>query len=345
MKSRTGCLLFLAPVVIFAVTLLFQIYRPPGGDAPAPAGPAEVPTGPQPAEAQPTPVTLNRGSEVRDGFRGDVHPVLFSLTRLNVTAQWTPVGKGRDHIDRDLHPDLYAYFTNLEPAQPQHTYTEYDFSGFLPQTVGDVGQVWALDGDRVLRFLGQFHPRPSLNLVAAGRRAGPDGAFGILRAVSPSYLDIAFRIHAEFSLIPPSASSARAHFRAWYTPAYFSGRLLVNQRSGTVDYFRLGLATDRALNVHLTLIARGLDPRWTQAHDVVRVEQMELMGGDDGPAQNTTWTAALNPAEAQRRLAKVFYKFHDIDWVPFDQVAARARTRDRPIMAIVSWGSFDDQSC
>ena len=45
---------------------------------------------------------------------------------------------------------------------------------------------------------------------------------------------------------------------AWYTPAYFSGRVLVNRRTGTVDHFRLGLAGDKALNVHLTVEAKGI---------------------------------------------------------------------------------------
>ena len=53
----------------------------------------------------------------------------------------------------------------------------------------------------------------------------------------------------------------------------------------------------------------------------------------------------MTSAEADRRLAKVFYKALEIDWVPFDQVLAQARSRRRPIFALVSWGSIDDQSC
>ena len=50
-------------------------------------------------------------------------------------------------------------------------------------------------------------------------------------------------------------------------------------------------------------------------------------------------------AEANRRLARVFYKFEEIDWVPLDQVLTEARTKKQPIFAIVSWGATDDQSC
>jgi hypothetical protein len=293
---------------------------------------------------KPMPVALNRGPEVLDGFRGDVHPLLFGRTSLAVKAQWTPVGEGRDELHRKLHPTLYAWFTELRPAQPEQTYTERDFSAFLPPAVGEVGQLWALDDDKVVRILKQFHPRPSLHLVAAGRRAGPDGAFAILRAASPSYLDIVFRIHAEFYLTPDDWPASQPLFQAWYTPAYFFGRVVVNQRAGTVDYFHLELANDKALNVHLTVAARGIgDTR--QARDVVRVEQMQLTGGDAELVDNIPWPRELPLDEARTRLAKVFYKFLDIDWVPFDQVLAQARSRERPIFAIVSWGAFDDQSC
>jgi hypothetical protein len=82
-----------------------------------------------------------------------------------------------------------------------------------------------------------------------------------------------------------------------------------------------------------------------QAHDIVRVEHMELTGGDGKLADKISWEKELTPAEAQTRLAKLFYKSLEIDWVAFDQVAAQARRRARPIFAVVSWGATDDQSC
>jgi hypothetical protein len=182
-----------------------------------------------------------------------------------------------------------------------------------------------------------------MHLVAAGRRAGPDGAFAILRAKSPTYLDIAFRVHAEFYLTRDDGSPAQL-VDAWYSPAYLSGRILVNQQTGKVDHFRLGLPTDKSLNVHLTMAAKRMGFH-KQAHDIVRVERMELTGGDEELAQRISWLSALTPAEADRRLAKVFYKSLEINWVPFDQVLAQARSRKQPIFAVVSWGAIDDQSC
>jgi hypothetical protein len=346
MRFRGALLVFLSfSIIVLVVCLVWHRAAANRNSAPPDPVAAEGPDRRESvAQHEPTPVALNRGPEVRDGFRGDVHPVLSDRARLEVTAFWTPVGTGRDQLDRTLSPSAYSWFTELRPARAQQTYTARDFSAFLPETVGEVGQVWALDGDKIVGLLKQFHPRASMHLVASGRRAGPDGAFAILRAASPSYLDIVFRIHTEFYLTPDSALTSEPLVRAWYTPAYLSGRLLVNRGTGVVEHFRLALPTDKALNVHLTTSVEDVN-EFKTARDIVRVERMELSGGDAGLAETLSWTRALALAEAQRRLAKVFYKFLDIDWVPFDQVLAQAHSRSRPIFAIVSWGSFEDQSC
>jgi len=297
---------------------------------------------PSASPQKPEPVALNRGLEVVDGFHGDVHPLLHGQTRLEVTAQWTKIGEGRDKLHTHLNHSLYAWFTELQPARPQQTYTARDFSAFLPAAVGDVGQLWSLDLDKMAEILKQFHPRPLMHLVASGRRAGPDGAFAILRAVSPSYLDIVFRIHAEFYLTPPEGSYKDVD--AWYSPAYFSGRVLVNKNTGTVDHFRLALPIDKMLNVHLT-VDGGRRGYTAAARDIVRVERMELTGGDAELANRISWQKALSINEANARLAKVFYKWLEIDWTPFDHVLTHSRSRNRPILALVSWGATDDQSC
>jgi len=120
--------------------------------------------------------------------------------------------------------------------------------------------------------------------------------------------------------------------------------IAINKQTGMVDHFRLALATEKALNVFLTVNLTLLHvPKL--GHDIVRVERMELSGGDGASVEKIQWDNALTSAEAKNRLAKVFYKAHEIDWLPYDQALAQARSRNRPIFAIVSWGSPDDQSC
>jgi hypothetical protein len=278
-----------------------------------------------------------------EGFRGDIHPLLFGETRLEVTATWTPIGKGRDGLDHSVVPLVYSWFTDLRPAEPRRNYAARDFSALLPAKMGEVGQVWELDADRMTEILKQFHPHTSMHLIATGRRAGPDGAFALLRAVSDSYLDVAFRIHAEFFVTPGEGTPGTAPINAWYSPAYFEGNMLVNQKNGMVDYFRLALANQKALNVHLTVGATGTLSK--EGHDIVRVERMDLVGGSMPAPGAIPWTKEMTPAAASAKLAKIFYKSLEINFVPCDQALALARSRGKPVFAIVSWGSFDDQSC
>ncbi len=308
-----------------------------GPDAVAPGSPA----GPHSGE----PVPLNLPPGIAEGFQGDVHPLLHGRTNLELTAHWVPGDRER-HAGKTLSMDGYRFFLRMKPYVERRTYSEHRFSAFLPEKLGEVGQVWSLDPKKVAYFLSQFHASVSMHLNADGRRVGPDGAFAVLRAMSPNYLDIAFRVHAEFNLTTELASNLPPNRRqlldqGWYTPAYFSGRMIVNRTQGTVDYFQLGLPTDRAFNVHLTMKPVVADPL---SHYMGHVDRMELVGGKSELAAQEG-KEAISCADANRRLEHLFYKFMDIEWLPFDRVLAAAREKKRPILAVVLWGNLDDQSC
>lgn len=285
-------------------------------------------------------VPTNRSVEVPDGFRGEVHPMLKGQTKVEVAGRWTTVGKGGDRIHEVIPSEVYRLFLDLKLARERQTYTPRELSAFMPAEVGQVGQIWTLDVEKVRELLKQFHPRPSMSLQAKGRRAGPDGAFGLLRAVTPQYLDIVFRIHAEFDLMPQEWNSPIPLDGIWYTPAYLAGRMLVDRQAGTVAFFEMALPSEKTLNVHLTVA----HPRGDN-HDIVRVDHMELVGGDKGLADEIDWNEAVAVSEAHSRLAEQFYKFMEIEWVPVEQALAVARAQDKPIMAMVLWGALDDQSC
>ncbi len=278
----------------------------------------------------PNPVARNSEISVGNGFQGDVHPLLNGETQLEVTARWTPIRAGRDEIEKFVPKKVSQLFRGLKVAKKSQTYTQQDFSAFLPEQMGRVGEIWELDLAKVAGFLKQFHGNPSMRIAAAGRRAGPDGGFATLRAVSPTYFDVRFRVHAEFKL-----SSV-----VWYTPAYFRGRLLINRETGTVEYFRLGLPPKNSLNVHLT--AANLR---TQFRHIVHVHRMEMAGGNSKHADDTPWTEAIEPDAAHRLLERAFYRFMDIEWVPVERALAQADASEKPIMAIVLWGALDNQSC
>jgi hypothetical protein len=289
------------------------------------------------------PVANNRGRAVLDGFQGEVHPVLQRSSNLEVTATL--------NFDRNQSGDitfLHSWpfevndlFLSLNLSILTKAYTERDFSRFLPEKeLGAVGQMWALDPEKVAEFLKQFHPNPSMRLVARGRRAGPDGAFAILRAVSPSHLDILFRVHAEFDVVPDHEKWKSLVSEAWFSPAYLLGRLVINREAGTVEYFRLGIPTDTRLNVHITAANER-----EEGHGWMHVDSMELTGGNADNLGKMRWVDQIETTDANERLAKVFYKFKEIDWVAFDRVGELAREKKKPIFIVAAMGTLDDQTC
>ena len=135
-------------------------------------------------------VAANRGPNVEDGFRGDVHELLIGALPLDVNAYCAKIGRGRGFAEGYFPQQFRRPFDEFSIAQKVQAYSARDFSAFLPQQVGQPGQIWELDVDRVEPFLKQFHAGAALKLVAPGRRSGPNGGFGVLRAVSESRLEI-----------------------------------------------------------------------------------------------------------------------------------------------------------
>jgi hypothetical protein len=283
-------------------------------------------------------VPNNRGTEVVDGFRGDAHPFLHCPGQTEVKAFWVPPRS--DDLDSTFPLPLCLLYRNVGAAVPVKTYSERDFVPFLPpEKVRTVGQLWALPPEQIAVFLKQFHPAVSTHLVSVGRRPGPDGAFAVLRGVSSSRLDIVFRIHAEFDLLPKSSTIPVRN--SWYTPACFLGRLVVNRTAGTVEYFQIGVPTDKGTNIHVT--------SWTsddlRFHITHRVDRMELTGGSPPGRAGVQWTDQITMTQARDKLAALFYKFKDIHFLPFDQALAAARKQRKPILAVVLLGALDDESC
>jgi hypothetical protein len=293
------------------------------------------------------PVPTNAGPDVLRGFAGDIHPALHRHAELEVAAHWDPADVGklfpRFPDDLDEVRDLY---NGVKAAEVTRTYNERDFSAFLPPDgVRAPGQMWSLDLERVVVFLKQFHPGVSAFSASVGRRPGPDGAFALLQGVSASHLDIAFRVHAEFDLAP-KRKDFRARF-AWYSPASFLGRIVVNREAGTVEYFRYGVPTDLARNIHGTVwtAPSAEHPKGYRIYQFLRANRMELVGGSQQTIDGIRWTDRIETAQVHAKLAKVFYKFLEIDFMPFTQALAAARAQKKPIFAFIAVGSVDDQSC
>ena len=259
--------------------------------------------------------------------------VLNSSTSLQVHAHWEPIADSTFRMHKALpeHVELF----DLAPNQPVKEYRTDAFSAFLPPSTVEVGDVWELDANSVVSFLHQFHPGATADLGY-----GEEGAFACLRACSSDYAEIAFRIHAEFTLKSAAyqewqEENDERESEARFIPSQFAGKILVNLKSGTVRAFSLALP---ARNSNVDLNAYG-------GADMVYVPRMELLATDETDPNEIAWDAAITTGEARRMLGLKFYKFAEIDWLPIDEAVVQAKATHRPIHAILVWGCLDDESC
>ena len=261
------------------------------------------------------------------------------MATLRVDAYWEPTADSSLGLPVQS-PKFAALFGNLSPAHPTQEYEAEAFKAFFPKGNAAVGQVWELDTNAVIPFLRQFHPgvtaemhiNPGTWMKLFNRRITvngmeSEGAFACLRALSPTYAEIVFRIHAEFLLDKDAP--------AYFTPSQFTGRLILNRKYGTIREFWLYLPP-RNTNVDINAF---------RAADMIFVPRMELIGRNPYDQGNILWDTAISENEARDLLEASFYKFAKIEKYPVEEVVAQAQAKKRPIHVVLTWGVFDDESC
>lgn len=265
--------------------------------------------------------------------------ILDKKATVKVDAYWEPIADAS--LSLPTHsPEHIALFGDFSPATPSQEYEADAFRAFFPEGSVDVGNIWELDVNEVIPFLQQFHPGATAEMhinpgawrwednrrvVVSGMES--DGAFACLRALSSGYAEIIFRIHAEF-LLDEDAD-------AYFTPAQFTGRLILNQQDGTIREFWLYLPPR---NTNVDINAFG-------AADMVFVPRMELVGRNPHDQSDIVWKTAITEKEAKDLLEASFYKFAEIERLPIEEAIVQAQAKDRPIYVLMTWGVFDDESC
>ena len=262
---------------------------------------------------------------------------------VQVKAYWDPIADSSLGMP-DQSPKHVALFRNLSPAHASREYEIDAFKVFFPKGTVPVGRVWKLDVKAVIPFLQQFHPGATgemhINpggdaaIEILGRRIvlikvglESEGAFACLRALSPTYAEIVFRIHAEFQL--------DKKVRAYFTPAQFTGRLILNRNNGSIREFSLYLPP-RNTNVDINAFGTA---------DMVFVPRMELIAQNAHDAITIVWETAITDDQAKDLLEASFYKFSEIEKLPIEEAIAQAQAENRPIHVVLTWGVFDDESC
>ena len=269
----------------------------------------------------------------------DLRNVLRTSVNVPVQAHWDPIENTANNLHRsteekfnrakaqwqepvDMTWEQWLKLFNPGPARPLKNYSTTDFQVFLPPSTANVGDVWDLDPKRILPFLRQFHPGATMNL-----RHGQNGAKACLRAISPEYADIVFRIHAYFIL----EASIGARFR----PAQFAGHLVINRKSGTICQWTLSLPP-RNSNVDIGAFGTV---------DIGFVPRMELCSLSESQPKSIAWEAAITAEEAGKKFESALYKFTEIEWTSIEDAVELAKASNRPIHAILLFGVLDDESC
>ena len=263
----------------------------------------------------------------------DLSSALKNSPPLQVHAHWDPIADATYNLHKE--PENVELF-DLSPNEPTREYKSEAFNAFLPASTVAVGDVWELDLDNVIPFLSQFHSGATGEL-----RRGQKGAFACLRALSPDYADITFRIHAEFTLATrpkpgskPDADEDHVQ-RARFIPSQYAGQLLINLQTGVICDFSLALPP-RNSNIDINDFGHA---------DMVFVPRMEFLATPAQTSDDIEWKDAITPEEARRRLELKFYKFAEIDWLPLEEAVEKAKATQRPLHAVLSWSPLDDEFC
>ncbi len=269
----------------------------------------------------------------------DFRNMLRTSTSVQVQAHWDPIENTANNLHRstekkfnrakaqwqepvDMTWKQWLKLFNPGPAQPLKPYSTTDFQVFLPPSTANVGDVWDLEPEGILPFLRQFHSGATMNL-----RHGQNGAKACLRAISPEYAEIVFRIHAYFIL----DASIGARFR----PAQFAGHLTINRKSGAICHFALSLPP-RNSNVDIGAFGTA---------DIGFVPRMELRSLSEPQPKSIAWETAITAEEVGKKFESALYKFAEIEWMPIEEAVELAEASNRPIHAVLLFGVLDDESC
>ena len=191
-----------------------------------------------------------------------------------------------------------------------------------------VGEVWQIEQDGLLELLRQLQPNPNLDMH--NNWGDSRGAWACLRAYNAEFVDIAFRIHAEFRLE-----------NGWFTPSQFTGNLVIDRTEEKIAFFKMSVPKG-TINFDVNRY-HGDGPSF--GTDIGFCPQIELRTGTENIIQDTQFSEAITLAEAKRALTLRFYKSQQIDWVSVNEALEIAKTQQKPIHVISTDGPLDDEAC
>lgn len=175
------------------------------------------------------------------------------------------------------------------------------------------------------------------------------------------YVDIVFRIHAEFQLNEPP------NHPFWFTPGQFVGNIILTKDSSHVQHFSLYVPTNNSLNVDMEWLY-GASEVTNMEVDIGFMPEMKLAAsepsmqvaiyGEGGEVlfepedrfskrhrEMISWDFGITTEEALREIELQFYPFKKIPYLPFQEAFQKAEAEKKLVHSILLWGALDDQSC
>ncbi len=247
--------------------------------------------------SNPITLKLDRAAEVN--VKGFIAPIEY--TQYNYHVEWDELA-------------------NLRVAEPEKQYPTSVFQAFLPSEAVSVGECWQIK-EGVLELLRQLHPNPRLDLDI--NNGDSLGLWACLRAYNDEFVDIVFRVHAEFVI-----GSGR------FTPSQFAGHLIIDRSTEEITFFQM----------HVPNGTLNFDAYWnTVGSDIGYCPQMELCTGT--LPHDVEFTASITQEDAEHALIACFYKFQRINWVSLEAALEMAPAQQKPIHAVSLDGPIFDESC
>ncbi len=253
-------------------------------------------------------IALNLDSDAEVSVKGFIAPIAHTLSNFHV--EWETLA-------------------NLRVAEPEKQHSVSVFQSFLLNEPVSVGECWQIQGSGVLALFKQLHT--ALNLNLDDDSGDSDGLWACLRAYNDRFADIAFRVHAAFKLED-----------GWLAPSQFAGHLIIDRLEGKIALFEMSVPEGTV----------NLDIGWKEDKeasysitDAGFCSQMQLRAGARDVAQNIEFSTSITQEEAERVLARRFYKSEQINWVSPYQAVELAEEQVKLIHAISIDGPLADESC
>ena len=320
---------------------------------------------------------------------GEILDIKTEFTPLDLTS----MSKFRE--DQTLHGDMQA-LTGLRRWQSvvkeETGFAVEKFSCFLPKRKDiNLGEPWIFVAPNMSRFgpglssnryfppsvntnhlslqylLQMFHPRPFLYT-----RFPPQGAVACVRAENKKFLEIEFRLHAEFQL------NTLPLLPFWFSPAQFSGRIIIAKDGSHIEHFEMEVPCNQSLNVDMEWLTGRTDnnedsskdasggnvaPKKEDGNappnmevDIGYLPKMKLKSiapsyshADDISARpeekDIKWEREISREEALTILEQKMYPFKKVPYLSFDKAYTKAKEEKKLVHSILLWGALDDQSC